>query len=86
MQSERTAAAWCRGALAWAFRREMLFLAHENVDWCAVEFPVFSYLVFEISTIRLLYPLRQVAEEYKRWHHRFLEHGDVLNLHKLALV
>ena len=86
MQSERTAAAWCRGALAWAFRREMLFLAHENVDWCAVEFPVFSYLVFEISTIRLLYPLRQVAEEHKRRYARILEHGDVFDFHEFALV
>ena len=60
--------------------------AHEDVDRRACKLPVFANLVFKITLIWVLYPLWQVAEEDERWHHRLLEHGDVLNLHKLALV
>ena len=64
----------------------MLFLAHVYVDRGSREVPVFTNLVFEIAAVGLLDPLREIAEEYKRGYLRSLEHGDIFDLHVLALV
>ena len=49
-----------------------------------MEVPFFAYLVLKEAAVRLLHPLRQVAEEYERGNHGILEHSDVFNLHKLT--
>ena len=63
-----------------------LFLTHEDLDRRAVEIPLGAYLVFKEAAVRLLYPLRKITEEYECRDNRVLEHRDVFDLHKLALV
>ena len=43
----------------------LLFLSHKNVNRRSGIAPIFAYLVFEVSLVRLFDPLRQVAEEDK---------------------
>ena len=62
-----------------------LLLAEEQVDGRAVQVPVLADLVLEIALVRVLDPLRQVAEEDERGNVGALEHRDVLDLDVLAL-
>ena len=45
-----------------------LLLADENLDGRPVEIPVLAQLILQESAVRLLDPLRQVAEEGERGH------------------
>ena len=63
-----------------------LFLAHIDIDGGAVEIPCLAYLVLKITAIGFLDPLGKVAEEYECGYRRTLEHGDVFDFDKLALV
>jgi len=79
-----------------------LLLAHEDIDGRSREVPLLANLVLKITTIGLLDPLRQVAEEGERGdirgrYHNLrilfvgccrggLELGHILNLDKFALV
>ena len=62
-----------------------LFFAEEQIDGCSVQIPVLTNLVLQVALVRILDPLREVAEEDERGYMRSLEHGDVLDLDVLAL-
>ena len=49
-----------------------------------MQVPILAYLVLQETLVGIFDPLRQVAEEDKRWHMRTLEHGDIFNLHILT--
>ena len=74
---------FCSGK--YSFIKKSLFLAEKQVDNGSVQVPVLANLVVEVALVRILDPLRQVAEEDEGGHMGTLEHGDVLDLDILAL-
>ena len=62
-----------------------LLLAHEDIDGRSREVPLLANLVLKITTIGLLDPLRQVAEEHKTWNLCIWQLHTELNLDILAL-
>lgn len=63
-----------------------LLLAHIKIYRSAGEVPLLANLVFQIASVRLLHPLRQVAEEHKRRDALVFKHCDILYLHIFALA
>jgi hypothetical protein len=75
--------AYCRLHL---FQSHQLFLPHKNVNRRSRHRPMLPNLVFEKSFIRLLHPLRQIAEKDKTRNSRFGQLGNVFDFDYFALV
>ena len=46
----------------------LLFLPDENIHRYSMEVPLGTDFIFEETLVRFFYILRQVGEEYERWH------------------
>lgn len=64
----------------------LLFFAHEHHHRGTAEIPVPADFVLQIAAVRLLYPLRQVAEEDESRHLGALELSHIFDFHILSLV
>lgn len=51
-----------------------------------MEIPLLANLVLKEATVRILHPLREVAEEYECRDNRILKHSHILDFHEFTLI
>ena len=51
-----------------------------------MEIPFFPDLIFKESSVRLLYPLREIAEEHESGNVGILKHCHIFDLHEFPLI